>query len=255
MQNVQIILDSHYRNNRIITLSCEYYGIIHSQLVYNKEFSWSVASNRLLTLDQKKSRYGVPNLGLDANNILAKAAVTISKLNEVGVSHSITNRFLNPFCKVKAVITATSYEYFIERCMEADVYMKDLGQRMKKALERSEPKELQDNQWHLPFIAGHLNKSEDEKLRLSAARCHLYTMGISLSNLSKEMEVANNLLKKKVYNLFEHQALPVVVDEQMIKDFRPPVGAELRITDDGKVQVWSRNFKNFIQARNLLPYF
>lgn len=88
----------------------------------------------------------------------AKNAVTSAKLLEAqGCHKQITNRLLEPFVWTKGVITAT-LEHFksffkLRSHFAAQPEIQCLSHRMEEAIKWSEPHELKNGEYHLPYVS------------------------------------------------------------------------------------------------------
>lgn len=70
-----------------------------------------------------------------------------------GVHKSIANRLLEPFMHHTMVITATAWQNFFEqRCSPlAQPEIRLMAEAIRDAMEKSEPHELDEGDWHLPY--------------------------------------------------------------------------------------------------------
>jgi hypothetical protein len=148
---------------------------------------------------------------------------------------------------------------------------------MKKALDESEPVEFHNDGWHLPFIEEHekpkfgdakhwseeqWKEHEDKMVKISAARCARTSYGKNIGKtIESELELAEMLLKDKHLSPFEHQAKSLGEQYKNVGGIsvtdKIPEGCELRIKENKQgsgrdVELWSRNFKGWTQARALL---
>lgn len=82
-----------------------------------------------------------------------KAVEQAKYLNENGLTKQIVNRLLEPFMWHTAIITATEWEnFFALRAHEAtEIHLQDLAYKMLDEYNKSIPKELKINEWHIPF--------------------------------------------------------------------------------------------------------
>lgn len=87
---------------------------------------------------------------------------------------SLLNRLLEPMQWHTVVVTSTRWENFFNQRLapEAMPEIRVAAEKMKVALNHSEPRDLQASEWHLPYL------SDDERgvalgdaVRISAARC------------------------------------------------------------------------------------
>lgn len=191
----------------------------------------------------------------------------------------ICNRLTEPFQMIKVLISATEWSnFFWLRCDEAaDPTLQELAGLMKEAYDKAVPQELKPGQWHLPYMffdSLDCNYYLDEKceeylpledaIKVSAARSAAVSYRNVDYSLEKSKEVYDRLVGslKKHGSALEHQATPM---EPTISQYCG-IGAKL-INDEGVPQswqegishadrngnLWSGNFKGFIQHRKLLP--
>ncbi len=94
---------------------------------------------------------------------------------------SLLNRLLEPMQWHTIVITSTRWNNFFNQRLAKGAMpeIRVAAKKMRKALDRSEPRKLQSYEWHLPYL------SDDEKstmllgdaVRVSAARCARVSYG------------------------------------------------------------------------------
>lgn len=82
------------------------------------------------------------------------AMVIAHKMGQRGVHKSVANRLLEPFMWHTIVCTATAWENFFEqRCSPlAQPEIKAIADLMNEAYVESDPRELAEGKWHLPYI-------------------------------------------------------------------------------------------------------
>lgn len=84
------------------------------------------------------------------------AASSAEAMERAGYSKEIVNRLLEPFMKTKGIITATRdafNKFFLLRShKDAQPEIRLLSDRMKLAIENSQPQELKLGQYHLPYV-------------------------------------------------------------------------------------------------------
>ena len=208
------------------------------------------------------------------------AAVNNSKiLNDTGVTKQLCNRLLEPFMWHTVICTATEYENFFNlRCPEylinwypsdrpealepaqaifksrkdaiartegecdgwteedwrecnisqAEIHIQALAEAMWDAMNESTPKLLKIGEWHIPF---------DEDPQVATAKCarvSYTTVGSeNKSAHTADIELYNRLLESGHMSPFEHCA-------------------QVMSETDYYERPWSRNFKGFMQYRELV---
>jgi len=73
---------------------------------------------------------------------------------DTGAHKQLVNRLLEPFLPQKIVITGTEWENFFRlRCHpDAQPEIRLFAEKIKEAMDNSTPKELDYNEWHLPYV-------------------------------------------------------------------------------------------------------
>lgn len=153
----------------------------------------------------------------------AKAAGDLANL---GLHKQIVNRLLEPFMCVHTVISGTEWDNFFNLRISplAQPEMMDLAVAMKKAMDKSTPELLKNGTWHLPYINNEdKEKNEIEVLKkVSAARCARvsYKTFDGTTDINKDLELAEKLLKDKHLSCFEHIATPCSKTDYMLSNFK-----------------------------------
>jgi hypothetical protein len=231
-------------------------------------------------------------------------------LKEQGLSKQLTNRLLEPWVMTTDVMTftregiesflklrhphakighrdyagppentpplQTRWEDKVNLTFPAEYNIQQLAIEMKAAMDASNPTELEEGQWHLPFVEqkelesavifdGSGRIAYDPLIKLSAARCAFTN---DSKSIEQDLDGAAFLTKEHRWSPFEHQA-QMIDDEAELDLFRgymehdlsgkmskgpaPSKGLTLRIDPaDGHWNLVSRNFNGCIQARALL---
>lgn len=134
-------------------------------------------------------------------------------LDKLDVSKQYSNRLIEPFCFVDYLVTSTDYVNFLNQRDDnhAQFEIQVLARRLKEALNESQPKILQENDWHLPFISDEEKSllSVWDQVRISAARCARTSYGNNLTDkrFEEEFKLFNRLVFSKPPHLspVEHQ--------------------------------------------------
>lgn len=253
-----IIADSvsPHTKRRITTIELVYPRIIHSELMTHRVFSRNAASSRATPvttfikeveeqpfmpaqwLQNKAGMAGGEPLA-DDDASLATMAVeqlrqqalrTVSNLQRLGVSKQQANRYLEPFLRIRTLVTATEWKNFFKLRLDKKTVqpeMFDLATAMKAAMEKSTPVRHRN---HLPYIETTAEiddrPDDDADLRhlqmISAARCarvsYLTHAGRKPDALD-DIELAVKLLKSRHMSPFEHPATACHLDVE-IANFR-----------------------------------
>lgn len=313
--SAKIIAHSHNgRGNEIITFELEYPRIIHSELMTHRLFSRNAASSRAIPVktliemvrNEPAMPYrfganqpGMQDKGVEHDGIVGagytgrewwklaalSAARFAEELAEAGYHKQIANRLLEPFQRMKTVLTATEYENFwwLRVDADADPTIEALAIAMHKEYEASEPELLQPGQWHTPYVyhstdikgnfAGYYILDEngewpvdltlEEAKSISASCCAQVSYRRLNSTKDKALDIYGRLLTGcKVHaSPFEHQATPM--DKPDLKSIYENYWIDSNTEDflcwedgvthmDKNGKFWSGNFKGFIQHRQLL---
>lgn len=269
--NVKVIEDSINDNkNRLITLQCEYPRFIHSQVMTHRMFSRNASSSRaiptpklieevrtnpVMPLHWGKNKPGMQadeelpaNRGKDLWLGAAQAAAdTAEALWKEGYHKQIVNRLLEPFLRIRVLITATEWDNFFNLRLHDDAQpeIQALAKAIKEAQESSIPRLVSNDscmfsdRWHLPYVSRKEIEENDKSAsywaNISAARCARvsYNKHDGTECILEEDEIlANKLLESGHMSPFEHQAcLPKPLD------------------------ISSGNFRGWIQYRKLIEPF
>lgn len=305
--SAKVIAHSHNgRGNEIITFELEYPRIIHSELMTHRLFSRNAASSRAIPVktliemvrNEPAMPYrfganqpGMQDRGVEHDGIVGagytgrewwklaalSAARFAEELAEAGYHKQIANRLLEPFQRMKTVLTATEYENFwwLRVDADADPTIEALAIAMHKEYEASEPELLQPGQWHTPYVyhstdikgnfAGYYILDEngewpvdltlEEAKSISASCCAQVSYRRLNSTKDKALDIYGRLLTgRKVHaSPFEHQGTPMeeIDGYKNMQEYK--CGWEDGVTHmDRDGDLWSANFKGWIQHRQLL---
>lgn len=228
--------------------------------------------------------------GREAWIVAAKNACQVAEaMHKAGYAKQVVNRILEPFQRMKTVISGTELEnFFWLRCdADADPTIEALANAMRGAKERSIPELLYPGEWHTPYVE-HVyidnpkkgeprfnyvvQDSEGNDTILSTEQAKAISTSccaqVSYRRLDNSKEKALNIYDKlidgaKVHSSpLEHQGSPMEHETQLERtsymlsvevnqetDFWPE-GAT-HIDRDGVFS--SGNFKGWTQHRQLIP--
>ncbi|WNT48169.1 thymidylate synthase [Salmonella phage SPLA5a] len=299
------------QGGRITTFELEYPRIIHSELMTHRLFSRNAMSSRAIPIkkmiEQVQNdpampvKFGKNQPGMqDAGEHLAQlgdgysaeewwklaglsAARFAAEFADAGYHKQIANRLLEPFQRMKTVLTATDFENFwwLRVDKDADPTIFALAEAMKEAFDQSEPEPLEPGQWHTPYVdhvyeyvdiddketvafVGYCVLDEEDRpvmltveeaKAISASCCAQVSYRVLNNTKEKALDIYGKLLSgNKVHaSPFEHQATPMVhasCDELGDKPFAWEDG----VTHvDRKGMFWSGNFRGWSQHRQLVP--
>jgi thymidylate synthase ThyX len=278
---------------RITTLELEYPRIIHSELMTHRVFSRNSASSRAIPVSKvielvennpaMPVHWGKNQAGMQAKEELddiskesvrqlwleaARQAVSIAKvMADIGAHKQVVNRILEPFQHMKVVVTSTEWANWdwLRDHPDADPTIHALARESKKARDESVPFPLKYGEWHLPYVNTGLSKLDCsqiyydenhnqislEQARMISASCCAQT---SYRKQDGSLEKAEDIFKKLVESEpchaspVEHQATPIEYSDTAMEIFQEGVTHR-----DKNWDLWSANFRGWVQFRQLIP--
>lgn len=285
---------------KIITFELEYPRFVHSELLTHRMFSRNAMSSRAVPvkkmIDQVMKdpampvHWGKNQSGMQADeecdndvwnwnndvrmsrdeawrNCAIELAMHANTFSESGYHKQIVNRLIEPFQKMKTVVTATEwYNFFELRChKDAQPEIKLLAELMRECYEEAEFMPLNSGEWHVPYVnrqrcsdTGNLYYYLDEDtdvsdinaLKVSASCCAQVSYRALDDSLDKALDIYDRLVTSKPIHAspFEHQAMaPSSINFAFKTDL------DKGFTHyDLSGNAWSGNFKGWIQYRQLL---
>lgn len=202
-------------------------------------------------------------------NIAMESAVRYSSdMANLGAHKQIANRITEPFQHMKIVLTSTELNnwFWLRDHADAQPEIKELASKMQKALDASKPFKLKALEWHIPYVRTEriggkavyfdtntdLELSLDDALKVSASCCAQVSYRKSDTSVQKARDIYSRLIESEPCHAspVEHQAMcfdltPVIV--------RAPTTWPEGITHvDRKGNLWSGNFRDFVQHRQLI---
>jgi thymidylate synthase ThyX len=200
--SAQINADSVNPNgDRLTTFVLTYHRMIHSEVMTYRQWSRNCSSSRAIPIAKNINQvqelnlypihWGANQKGMQAyeeispeDQIYARRAwdeareaciKSVETLIDLGIHKQVANRLLEPFNTITMVVTATDYQnFFNQRCHEAaQPEIKALADKMREAYELSEPEQLQDGQWHIPYVNPYEREPIDSEIliKISVGRC------------------------------------------------------------------------------------
>src|SRR5574343_296186 len=281
-----VVLASKYRDKEIWTLETKAPKFLDAEYEKHRMLSSNSSSSRAIPFDKQvenatffpqdirateKGMQGSKRVDLDTQDEFLRHvsafhafAVQMLKPFKDSIHKQHINRYLEPWTWQKKVTTATEWENFFRLRLApgAQPEMQELARCMKQAMdnvrEAGSFQYLEPGQWHLPYVLEDMN--EQDGLKCSTARCarvSYMTHDNEKPSLEADVKLYYHLLTSEHMTPFEHQATPivgtngitVVYDKQYNAQIHIPVG----ITHiDKNNNLWSGNFKNWIQHRQLV---
>lgn len=205
----------------------------------------------------------------------ADAAFWSKAFYEAGYHKQVYNRIVESSQMVKTVISGTEWENFfwLRDDDAADPSIAELARCMREARDASTPKLLLAGQYHLPYVVTGENDeglqvyaievedgvtlfmSLDEAIKVSCARAAAVSFRNTDYGLEKCKEVYERLVgdERKHASALEHQATPMNFGENYVNYPRDFDSWEEGVSHaDRQGQLWSGNFRGFIQHRKLV---
>lgn len=198
------------------------------------------------------------------------------QLGELGLHKQWANRITEPFSKIKAVISATEWDNFFWLRIDPDAAQPEivnLAEKMQKALIDSIPLQLKAGELHVPYVdrevqfdmsepiryflsgadGGELD--ETEAMQISASCCCQVSYRKLDDSFNKAMEIWDKLFSgpKPHMSPTEHQAIALPNKKaNILQCVLPSVLPEGVSHIDTNGNIWSGNFKGFIQHRKII---
>lgn len=285
----KIIADSiNPRGTRITTFELEYPRIVHGELMTHRVFSRNAASSRAIPVSAMiksiednpamPSHWGKNQAGMKAKEELddltkeatkgvwlsaCKDAVAHARvMNDMGVHKQVVNRITEAYQHMKIVLTGTEFNnwFWLRDHTDADPTIKELAQKMHELYKENKPTLLYYGQWHLPYvectysdykqyysIEGEHISLEDAKM-ISASACAQVSYRKTDMSLEKARMIYKLLIESEPCHAspVEHAAL--CFGDNLCD--RWPDGVTHM---DRKGSLWSGNFRDWIQMRQLIP--
>jgi hypothetical protein len=274
---------------RLTTFEFEYPRFIHAEVMTHRMLSKNAASSRAIPIEKMheaiKTDPGMPIYwGKNQSGMQAKEELTgddlvhakewwlmaqsdalewSGDLAKLGLHKQIANRVTEPYQTMKTIISGTEWANFfwLRTHQDAQPEFQRLALSAKAAMDISAPLALKPGQWHLPYIKteldsfGHITYSTDIKLDLedakiiSASCCAQVSYRKNDDSLDKAKAIYARLVGTDPVHAspVEHQASPM---PKVVGFTTWPKG----ITHRGRNgSLWSGNFKDWIQLRQLIP--
>lgn len=193
---------------------------------------------------------------------------------KAGYHKQVYNRLLEPWQMMKTVMSGTEWNNFfwLRDDDASDPTIRELARVMLLAKQQSRPVEIRDGEWHLPYVGVAWQSSgkkyfiEDssgypiylpveDAIKVSCARCAAVSFRNVDYGVEKSREVYARLVgdERKHASALEHQATPVrqMQDGDMWLNIpEKPMTWQHGVSHiDKKGQLWSGNFRGWVQHR------
>lgn len=284
---VKIIADSRSAvdGKRIITFELDYPRFIHGEFMTHRVFSRNGMSSRAVPVKKmikqvrenpsKPIHWGKNQAGMQAQEELdemtkdaveveweeaaVNAAYYAKAMDDMKAHKQIVNRILEPFQWMKTVVTATEFDNFfwLRKHPDAQPEIKMLAEKMWMAMEESDPVTLKPGDWHTPYFGDgywlqDCGISLEDALHISASCCAQVSYRKLDDSLEKAKNIFNKLIESKPCHASptEHQATPIGEECVDLDYVTWPEGVTHM---DKNGDLWSGNFKGWVQHRQLIP--
>lgn len=231
-----VICDSISHGVRITTLELVYPRYIHSELMTHRMFSRNASSSRAtpinVLLNEVRNdctffeEVGVNQPGMCAGELLndedymdfkqewfdlAKdVADRVEYLKDkYNVHKQVLNRALEPFSRIRTLVTATQWDNFFKLRLAPDAQpeMRSLANAMRLSMTISKPVERDS---HMPYITPADDElNYNDKVKCSIARCARVSYGRAngkASNIDSDLILYEKLETSGHFSPFEHVA-------------------------------------------------
>lgn len=237
---------------RITTLKLVFPHIILPQILTHRVFSRNAASSRAIPTAKMtervndehylpvwaKNKRGMQPAGLITDikvirkatkvwyDVMYKSLDAALDLSEMGIAKEQVNRLLEPFGHVQFLVTATDWQNFFN--LRLDHHTQDEHQKLayeiKQAMDHSDPDELNEGEWHLPFVTKEDREIHTERglLKISSARCCRVSYWLPEGGMPpylKDVERHDQGIADAHWSPYEHPAMALGSDER-VRNFR-----------------------------------
>lgn len=300
----RIVCDSisAHSGTRITTFELDYWRAVHAELMTHRLFSRNAMSSRAVPIEKMIDMvrhdpmlpvyWGMNQAGMQAKSELnaedtekalkiwhkacQAACLFAEDLNELKVHKQLVNRLLEPWQRIKVIVTATEFDnwWHLRRHPDAQPEIQELANCMWECYVNNTPQVLKSGEWHLPYIKTYRNLDDEliyniqgndvylrisleEAKKISSSCCAQVSFRLLDNSIKKAVGIYNKLVESKPVHAspFEHQAIPmeVFVYSSMREIFngeRPQEGTTHMTLEE--LDYWSGNFRHWIQYRQLL---
>lgn len=279
----KVIADSIHKGHRLTTMEVQTWRFVLAEFNTHRAFSRNSASSRaipfhkqLKRLDEmgpaypwswpreQKGMQGGDEFDIDSQvglryawDAALKANVQVAQsLHNAGLHKSVVNRLLEPFMWHKIIVSSTDWEnFFSQRCSPlAQPEIRVTAEAMRVALDDSTPVEMEDGDWHVPYVQPEdydlfmelQNKGYDRRMlrevpmQVSAARCARvsYLTHDGRRDVEEDVKLYRKLIwaEPPHWSPLEHVATPERVDCSEPSNFRGWTQLRHIIQQDRKVK-------------------
>lgn len=291
----KIVADSiSHSGNRVTTFELEYPRWILAELNTHRLFSRNSMSSRAIPVTKQIQQvlenpatpvfWGLNQSGMSAREehqdieacqkawqmIAVESTKFADALRQQGLHKQIVNRLLEPFQRMKTVLTATEFDNFFKLRLAPDAQpeIQELARCMKEAMDQNTPEVLKAGEWHTPYVehfrgsngdaevgyfVDNVGVTQEEAVAISTSCC----AQVSYRNIDNSFDKAMDIYEKLGLNTdhahlspAEHQCTPMHSEED---NYWWDGQASDGVTHmDGEGCMWSGNLKSWVQHRQLI---
>ena len=227
---VNVLADSEFQGSRLTTLKLQFWRPILPELSRHRVYSLTFRSSRatptkVYLQEVRDNPWGPAHITLNQRGMVGKGELTdessrdewyaawklasleactfaerLSNSSLGPVAKEVVNRVLEPYVSITGIISGTEWDNFFKLRIAPDAQgeIRDLALAIKEARDKSQPHQLQEGEWHLPYISDEDRRRYDiETLRkASAARCARVSIKAfdGTTSIEKDVELGNRLI-------------------------------------------------------------
>jgi len=276
---------------RLTTMVVTFPRIVLAEFNTHRMFSRNSASSRAIPVAKQLERVmqdpfiptylGKAQKGMQADEELPEQAREIAlarwlsarddavqhahRLADLGLHKQLTNRLLEPFMWHTVVVTATEWgNFFALRANEmAQPEIRTIAEMMKQLYASHQPEQLQEDEWHLPFIQPSERDGKFEHTatarQISAARCARvsYLTHDGKRDLWADIKLYERLVAGGHMSPLEHVARPFTENEDWTRAVLQGRAAKMTDFQQEREQAISNlefcgNFRGWMQLRKTI---
>ena len=276
----------------ILAWELTYPRFIHSEFMTHRLFSRNAASSRAIPVAKMlemvrehpampvrfgANQAGMQDKGVDHDSLIedfatphefwhlaaTSAAGYAEAFADAGYHKQVANRLIEPFQWMKTVMTATEDDnwFWLRDHNDADPTIHALASAMWEAKQASEPVVLTPDDWHMPYFGDGYWLSGcgiplEDALAISSSCCAQVSYRKLDDSLEKAKDIFAKLIESKPCHASptEHQAKPMSRVQWGTNICGFPFTWDAGVTHaDRGGNLWSGNFKGWIQHRQLIP--
>ncbi len=238
---VKVIADSIAFGARLTTLELEYPRYIHSEFMTHRVFSRNAQSSRAIPIEKAINKvledkwypvfmknqpgmaaidhlfgYDLDQAEQEWDDAKMGAVANAWSLKELGIHKQVVSRVLEPFSKIKVIVSATDWNNFFRLRIAPDAQqeMQELAVAIRDEMLLSTPNSMEIFDWHLPYITDtdftELRGNLSLLKKVSVARCARvsYLNHDKILDYQKDLDLFDKLWSSKHLSPFEHVATP-----------------------------------------------